>query len=178
MTTIHGDTDTARRDNRALAVLEARANHATWQEAAEAGGFTNKGAAYRAAMTHLRRNLASTVGELRAEADKRHAAKMAVLEDIIYDPDADVMARLRAVDAHTRAEARHAALHGLDFKDEMAAARVMLEAQRVKIVQDAIVDAMDTANVDAATKRTILTALIASLSPVTDGEVVSGELAG
>lgn len=176
-TDIARDNDPQRAEERALAVLAARKNHATWAEAAEQAGFTHKGSAYRAAMTYLRRNLASTVTELRAEADQRHAAKLAVLEDIIYDVDADLNARLRAVDAHTRVEARHAALHGLDFRDEMAAARVMLEAQRVQMVTTALADAMDVAGVDDTQKRRILIALVESLRPATEGDVVTGELA-
>ena len=177
MTSIARDTDPVRVEARALAAIEARRDGKTWTEAAQAAGFTNKGSAYRAAMTHLKRNLAATAGELRAQADARHAAKISALEDIIFDLDADVMARLRAVDAHTRAEARHAALHGLDFKDEMAAARVMLEAQRVAMVTTALADALDGAGIGDAQKRQVLLALAGTLEPVTDGEVVQGELA-
>ena len=176
-TAINGDHDTGNTHTRVLAVLDARNNGCSWTEAAQRAGYTNKGSAYRAAMTYLKRNLASTVSELRAQQDQRHAAKIAVLEDIILDPEADIMARLRAVDAHTRAEARHAALHGLDFRDEMAAARVMLEAQRVAMVTTALADALDGAGIGDAQKRQVLLALAGTLEPVTDGEVVQGELA-
>lgn len=175
--TLNGDKDTTRAALRASQALAAYGEHGSWDKAAEIAGYTNRGSAYRAAMTLVRRTASTNVNTLRTEADRRHQAKLSVLEDIIFDLDADLMARLRAVDAHTRAEARHAALHGLDFKDEMAAARVMLEAQRVQMVTTALVDVLDNAGVDDGLKRLILAGLADSLRPATDGDVVPGELA-
>ena len=72
-TAINGDHDTGNTHTRVLAVLDARNNGCSWTEAAQRAGYTNKGSAYRAAMTYLKRNLAATAGELRAQADARHA---------------------------------------------------------------------------------------------------------
>jgi hypothetical protein len=120
MTVMDGDRDSARRDHRAITALEAHRDGETWQVAAERAGFTTRGAAYRSVMRLLARRADAAANELRAEASARHAGKIAMLEDVIYDLDKPLRDRLLAVDAHTRAEARFARLMGLDAPVQVA----------------------------------------------------------
>jgi hypothetical protein len=119
-TTVDGDTNGARVLDRAQQALEAYRVHGTWDKAAEVAGYTNRGSAYRAAMVLLSRRVDVTASLLREEANARHAQKLAMLEDVIYDLDRPLPDRLRAVDAHTKAEARHARLNGLDAPLQVA----------------------------------------------------------
>lgn len=137
--TIDGDTSRARVLERATIALQAYQTEGTWQAAADAAGFSSKGAAYRAAMNLLSRRADTTIVELRAEANERHAKKIAMLEDVIFDLDADLGDRLRAVAEHTRAEARHARFNGLD-----APMQVQVSSGAINRLQDVLADATAT----------------------------------
>lgn len=131
-TAIDGDTDTARHTQRVQAALDAYNDGKGWEGAAAAAGYTNRGTAYAAVMRSLGREVSESVATLRAEANARHASKIAVLEDVIYDLEQPLDRRLRALDVHTRAEARHAALNGLNAPVQIAlsvgAAAMMADA--------------------------------------------------
>lgn len=113
-TPIDGDRDKARTLERAVLALEAHRDGETWATAADRAGYTDKGTAYRAVMRLLGQRADVAATELRADANGRHAAKVVMLEDVMYDLDRPMMERLRAADVHTRVEARHARLNGLD----------------------------------------------------------------
>lgn len=154
-TDIAGDTNTATVLDRATTALEAYLTHNSWTLAAQAAGYTNKGSAYRAAMRLLGQRADATAAELRRKANQRHAEKIAMLEDIIYDLDAPMADRLKAVDAHTRAEVRHAALNGLDApKQVQVSAGVMAEMEQAfgelrLVVMGDVVDSEDSPGMDA-----------------------------
>lgn len=134
-TPTHGDTDSARVLDRAVKALEAYQEGKTWDEAATAAGYTNRGTAYRSVMRLLGKRADAAAATLRAEANERHGAKIAMLEDIMFDLEQPEMVRLRAADAHTRAEARHARLNGMD-----APVQVALSAGVSAALHDALAD--------------------------------------
>lgn len=120
MTAIDGSRDQAALATRVQTALAARREGKTWQQVADACGYTNRGAAYNAVMGHLRGQLAANVGAMREDANARHAAKIAMLEDVMYDVDAPLADRLRAADAHTRAEVQNARLNGTNAPVQVA----------------------------------------------------------
>lgn len=120
MTALQGDNDTARTLVRAQTALDSYLDQGSWEEAATAAGYTNRGTAYRSVMRLLGNQVSESAAKLREESNARHASKIAMLEDVIYDLERPLLERLRAVDAHTRAEARHARLNGLDAPVQVA----------------------------------------------------------
>lgn len=137
--TTDGDRNPTNVIDRANTALEAWREHGNWDKAAEVAGYTNRGSAYRAAMKLLSRRTDATIAELRKEANERHAQKIAMLEGVIYDLDATLGDRLRAVAEHTRAEARHARFNGLD-----APMQVQVSSGAVNRLQDVLADATAT----------------------------------
>lgn len=118
--TMDGDTDTTRTLVRAQVALDAYLDGSNWDQAAEVAGYSHRSGAYRAVMRLLGSQVSESAATLREEHNARHAAKIAMLEDVIYDLERPLADRLRAVDAHTRAEARHARLNGLDAPVQVA----------------------------------------------------------
>lgn len=151
-TAIDGSRDQAALQVRLQTALDARAEGKTWEEAATAAGYSNRGACWNAVMAHLRSQTAGTVAELREQANGRTAAKLAFLEDVINDPDVPLEVRLRAADVHTRAEARHARLNGMD-----APLQVALSAGVQAELEDALneVESVIRGEVEAVTDEPI-----------------------
>lgn len=137
-TQIHGDHAAPTVMDRAHTALQAWREHGNWDKAAEVAGYTNRGSAYRAAMKVLAKRTDETIHALRVEANQRHAEKIAVLEEVMYDLDAPMEHRLRAVAEHTRAEARHARLNGLD-----APMQVMLSSGSEARLNDVLAEATE-----------------------------------
>lgn len=120
MTIIDGSRDQAALAQRLQLAIDKRNEGSTWTEVAEAAGYATKGAAFNAVMGHLRGQVADGVTAMREQANQRHAAKIAMLEDVMYDLDATWADRVRAAAEHTRAEARHARLNGMDAPIQVA----------------------------------------------------------
>lgn len=99
---------------RANALLRDRVLGFTYQEMAERHGYHDGSAARQALLRALDRHQAATVAELRTVENERYEEDYRQLRLIINDRNTKAETRIHAIDARTRAAARHARLNGLD----------------------------------------------------------------
>lgn len=86
----------------------------TYEQMAQRHGYADGSGARQALLRALDRHEADKANHLRHIENERYELDQATLRAIIADPEATPAMRIRAIDARTRAAARHARLNGLD----------------------------------------------------------------
>lgn len=106
--------DTARGLARAAALLHDRALGFTYDEMAERHGYSDKAAARNALIRALETRVSENALHLRTIENERYELDQRALRLIIGDASKADGTRIRAIDARTRAAARHSRLNGID----------------------------------------------------------------
>lgn len=131
-----GAHDLGRAAARRVQAVRLRMSGATYDQIAEACGYSDKGSARHAVMRALTRLEAESVGELRALENARLDADEVVLRSLIADRSQTANTRIRAIDSRLRLSARRARLNGLD-----APLQVALSAGVTAELEDALAEA-------------------------------------
>lgn len=112
--------DLARAAARRAQAVRLRLAGATYQQIAEAAGYSHKAAARNAVMRALTKVEAESVSELRVLENARLDADEMVLRTILQDAQAPARTKIAAVDARLRLSARRSRLNGLDAPVQVA----------------------------------------------------------
>ena len=132
----NGAQDLARATARRIAAVRMRMGRATYEQIAEACGYTDRGTARKVVVRALQKIEAESVQELRILENTALDADEMVLRTIISTPTAPAGDRIRAIDSRLRLSARRSRLNGLD-----APIQVALSAGVAADLQDALAEA-------------------------------------
>lgn len=131
-----GRTDVALDVARGAAMLKDKALGFTYDEIAARHGYSDRSAARQALLRVLDRYTSEKATHLRAIENERYEMDQRALRLIIGDASKSDGTRIKAIDARTRAAARHARLNGLD-----APLQVALSAGVAADLADALAEA-------------------------------------
>ena len=142
--------DTALELARGARILRLRMARMTYEQIAEAEGYSDKATARNALIRALQRHEAENVTELRALENLALDDDERTLRTIITDRNVDASLRIRAIDSRTRLSARRSRLNGLDAPIQVALsagaqadlADALAEAEAV-LVRGEVLDSTD-----------------------------------
>lgn len=106
--------DQARTLARAATLMRDRALGFTYEEMAQRNGYADGSGARQALIRALTERAAENAAQLRAIENDRYELDQRALRLIIGDQTKPDGTRIRAIDARTRASARHARMNGID----------------------------------------------------------------
>lgn len=112
--TMQGHDDDALITARHAGLLRDRALGFTYEEIATRHGYADKSSARKALLAALNTVKVENAADLRVIENERYELDQRTLRLIIGGTDVKPELRIRAIDARTRAAARHARLNGLD----------------------------------------------------------------
>jgi hypothetical protein len=127
-------------------LLALRASGFTYPQIAKETGYADGHNARDALLRALARHEAANATELRAIENEAYDADIRVLRRIITDPNAKPETRIAAINARTRAAARHARMNGLDAPQQIAvtaATQVELEQLLATFTTDVLGEVID-----------------------------------